>query len=273
MNQSLLDAMRAAGLEPVKPIELIEGKVVRYRPVGDKAGSTNGWVVWHERPVQFAAFGSWKTGALHHWRMTSNTPQTAAERAEIRRQTQAMHTARAAAEAAVQEAARAKAAKLWARARPATNAHPYLQTKCVPCYGLRQLRDMLLVPARDSAGVIQTIQFIGADGTKRFLTGGRISGSYFSIGRPLAQILIAEGLATASTLRQATGNAVAVCFSCGNLLPVALALRQKYPRLRLVVCADDDRATPGNPGLTHALAAAQAVGGYLAVPQFSGGVV
>jgi len=42
----------------------------------------------------------------------------------------------------------------------------------------------------------------------------------------------------------------------------------KFPELRLVICADDDRETPGNPGVTHATAAARAVGGFLAVPKF-----
>jgi putative DNA primase/helicase len=35
-----------------------------------------------------------------------------------------------------------------------------------------------------------------------------------------------------------------------------------------VVCADDDRQTPGNPGVTHARAAAAAVGGVVLVPRF-----
>ena len=125
------------------------------------------------------------------------------------------------------------------------------------------------VPARDLHGVLHTLQFIGAYGAKRFLTGGRIQGCYFAIGsKPFDQILLAEGLATGSTLHQATGAAVAVCFNCGNLLAVARALREKYPMLRLVVCADNDVATPGNPGLTHGRAAALAVGGFLAVPRF-----
>ena len=52
------------------------------------------------------------------------------------------------------------------------------------------------------------------------------------------------------------------------LKSVARALRGKFPELRLVICADDDRETPGNPGVTHAKAAARAVGGFLAVPKF-----
>ena len=170
----------------------------------------------------------------------------------------------------MQAEARAKAQNLWSRAKPATNAHPYLERKRINAYGLKQLRDMLLVPARDLDGTLHTLQFISADGTKRFLTGGRIAGCYFAIGRPMESLLVAEGMATAATLYQATGQAVAACFSCGNMEAVAQALRHKFPGLRLVMCADNDANTPGNPGMTKAQAAAKAVGGYLAVPRFKG---
>lgn len=169
----------------------------------------------------------------------------------------------------VQAAARERAAKLLALSRPATNAHPYLQRKGVGAYGIRQLRELLLIPARDAHGVLQTLQFIGADGAKRFLSGGRIAGCYCPIGRPLDSLLVCEGYATGATLYAATGRAVAVCFFAGNLQPVARALRLKFPALRMIICSDDD-PTPGNPGLTAATQAARAVGGLVAVPRFEG---
>jgi hypothetical protein len=112
------------------------------------------------------------------------------------------------------------------------------------------------------------LQFIGGEGDKRFLTCGRVRGCYFAIGEPDGSLCIAEGFATAASIHEATGCAVAVAFNAGNLLPVALALRAKFPALRLIVCADDDATTPGNPGLTKAREAAHAVGGLLTVPDF-----
>jgi len=272
LTASLIAAMAAAGLAPAKPLSLVgDGKLIRYRVDGDKAGSKNGWVVYYSHPCPAGAFGTWKTGESHTWHEASDKPATPAERSELQRQLRAAQSARAAEQVAVHTSARQRAAKLWATARPATNAHAYLQRKAVHAYGIRQLRDMLLIPARDVNGELHTLQFITADGTKRYLTGGRIAGCYFAIGKPRDMLLLAEGLATGSTLHQATGAAVAVCFSCGNLLPVAKALRGKFPRMRLVVCADNDSHTAGNPGVTHARAAAKAVGGFLAVPQFKGG--
>ena len=263
-------SIAAAGLAPHGDLDLTgDGKLQRYRIEGDKAGSRNGWAVLYSQPLLAGAFGSWKTGESHTWcEQRSDKPPTAAERAEQQRLMKAAQATRAAELANVQAFARQRAAKLWSTARPATNAHPYLQRKQIGAYGIRQLRDVLVIAARDVNGELHTLQFISPDGSKRFLTGGRIVGCYFAIGRPLDSILLCEGLATASTLHQATGRAVAVAFNCGNLVAVAKALSGKFPALRMIVCADNDFKTPGNPGVTHARAAARAVGGYLAIPQF-----
>jgi len=47
-----------------------------------------------------------------------------------------------------------------------------------------------------------------------------------------------------------------------------VALHAKYPALQIIIAADDDHLTAGNPGLTKARAAAQAVAGLVAVPDF-----
>jgi putative DNA primase/helicase len=269
----LLAAMRAAGIEPAGRFDLAaDGKLVRYRVDGDKGGSRNGWAVLHDgggRP--WAVFGSWRTGEQHTWqaRPEPGAPrETAAQRAERERQARAARAQRDAEQERVRAEAQTKAERLWARARPAAADHPYALAKAIKPYGARRLRDMLLVPARDSTGRLHTLQFISPDGAKRFLTGGRIQGCYFSIGRPTDRLLLAEGFATACSLHEATGAAVAACFSAGNLLPVALALRAKFPRVPIVVCADNDIHTAGNPGVTAARAAARAVRGLLAVPHF-----
>lgn len=269
---ALQNAMATHGLAPHKDLDIQpNGRIHRYRITGEKSGSRNGWAVLHDGPPSFGAFGSWKTGESHTWREAFIKPPTPAERAETQKRLAAMRQAHAVEREIVQAEARAKAQRLWSRAKPATNAHPYLERKRINAYGLRQLRDMLLIPARDVNGTLHTLQFISSDGSKRFLTGGRITGCYFSIGRPLDSLLVAEGLATASTLYQATGRAVAACFSCGNMAAVARALRSKFPQIKMVLCADDDFQTPGNPGLTKAREAARAVDGFLAVPKFRRG--
>lgn len=269
MAADILAAMAAAGLEPVKPIDLSDGKLVRFRVRGDKAGSSNGWVVFHSHPVPAGAFGSWRTGESHTWRddaaVSRFTPEQRRAAAEALRERDRLRNEE---QARVRETARKRAARLWSTARPATDSHPYLKAKKVPAFGIRQLRNMLVVPVRDGAGELHTLQFIGDDGAKRFLSGGRITGCYFSIAGARDHLLICEGYATGATVRQASGSSVAVAFNAGNLGPVAAALRAKFPRVRITICADNDHGTPGNPGLTAAMRAADAIGASVAVPDF-----
>lgn len=269
VESSFLDRLMAAGLAPVKFEPVADGRIHRFRVEGDKAGSRNGWCVLYEDPVGHGAFGSWRTGESHTWRAESEKVMTQAELADQRRQFEAMRRQRAEEEARVREEARSKAARLWGMAKPAEAAHSYLVRKGVKAWGVRQLRESLVIPARDAHGQLHTLQFIGRDGDKRFLSGGRIQACYCAIGRPADTLLLAEGYATAASLYESTGHATACAFNAGNLAPVARALRAKFPSLRIIVCADNDTQTPGNPGLTNAREAARAVHGWVACPTFS----
>ena len=126
----------------------------------------------------------------------------------------------------------------------------------------------MLVPLRDTAGKLHSLQTITPDGEKRFK--GRMKGCYHAIGsKPDDMLVIAEGYATGASIHEATGWPVAVAFNAGNLGPVAMALHKAYPALTLVMAADDDHhQTEGNPGLTAARQAALAVGGFVVAPQF-----
>src|SRR5690606_26632936 len=132
-------------------------------------------------------------------------------------------------------------------------------------YGLRQMRDALLVPVT-IGGELVGLQFIAPDGGKKFLTGTPKAGAFFEIeAAPDAPDVtaIAEGYATAATIREATGWRVVVAFDAGNLAAVAKAVRAARPSTALVLAADNDHRTEGNPGLTKARTAAKAGGGIV----------
>lgn len=130
---------------------------------------------------------------------------------------------------------------------------------------------VLMVPVATAEGVIRNLQFIWPTGKKRFMRNGRKSGLMHVIGAvsPRAPLCVAEGYATGATIHEATGYPVALAWDAGNLLPVAQALRAAYPAARLVICADNDVGTKGNPGVTQARAAAEAVGGVAVAPSFA----
>lgn len=264
-------AMSRAGLPPPDDLQA-DGELHRYRVEGDKAGSKNGWYVLHTDGLPAGEFGCWKRGITETWCAKPDSEQSEVERAAYRERITAMRAARDAETKAQREAARKKAARLWAEAAPRVKTqHPYLVKKQVRAYGLRQLKAQLIVPVRDSSGTLHGLQFIAEDGDKKFLTGTAKAGHYHALGKPAGVIVIAEGYATGATIHAASGHAQAVAFDAGNLKAVALALRGKFPDALLVLGADNDHTSAGNPGLTAAREAAQAVGGIVCAPEFAEG--
>jgi len=269
-EHEFVNALQAAGLAMHCPADLVaDSRLHRYRVDGDKSGSKNGWLVLDLGFPAHGAFGSWKTGQSHTWRPEQQTHLTDAEREILARRAESARAARLAEQERVHADARQRAAKLWTRAKPAVNSHEYLARKAVAAYGLRDLRGQLVIPLRDVSGELHSLQFVGADGRKTFLTGGRKRGCYCSIGKPGRALAICEGYATGATIYQATGFAVAVAFDAGNLVAVARDLRDKFPRLPIVIAADNDTETPGNPGVTCAERAAKTIGAALAIPHFT----
>ena len=166
-----------------------------------------------------------------------------------------------------------KARELWEKAGTVHADHAYIRSKKIKPYGAKQLREQVVIKIQDVDGVHHSAQYIQPDGSKTFQTGGRISGCFAAVtggAKPNATtpLLICEGFATACSLHEATQYPVAAAMNAGNLLNVAKAWRAKYPRVRIVICADDDTGTAGNPGMTKATEAARAVGALLAVPDF-----
>jgi len=258
-------AIHNAGLIPPEVIEA-DGRLHRFASNG-KRGDDAGWYVFHDDNIPAGVFGDWRTGTSETWRADIGRRLSREEEAAHREGIKAMRREREAEESKRKAEAREKAAAIWQAALPSQGNHPYLVAKGIKAYGLRVHDGALVLPMHDGTE-LHSLQFINAEGDKRFLTGGRVNGCYFSIGQPDGTLCIAEGYATGASIYAVTEYAVAVAFNAGNLLPVAQTLRAKFPALRLVVCADDDFATAGNPGLTKAHEAAQAVGGLLAIPEF-----
>lgn len=260
------DAMARRSIIPPDDL-LADGKLHRCDAEG-KGGKGDATYLLHLDGIPAGGFENWRDGlGWENWRADMGRTLTTAEDAAHRARIEAARREREAEEAKRKAEARERASLLWAEAFPCTG-HAYLTRKGIAANGARIYRESLVLPIRDANGVLHSLQFIDADGRKRYLTGGRIRGCYFGIGKPDEVLCIAEGFATGASIHEATGYAVAVAFDAGNLLPAAKALREKYPDLRLILCADDDYRTGGNPGMTKATEAAQAVGGLLAVPDF-----
>ncbi len=260
-------ALEARAILPPDPI-LGDGQLHRCDADG-KHGRGDAAYILHLDGIPAGGFQNHRDGiGWENWRADVGRTLTPDEERAHQKRQKAMVTARQADEQQRHDHARQRAADLWKNAPPAPPDHPYLVKKAVGTHGLRIHQNALMVPIQDAQGALLSLQFIGPDGTKRFLSGGQKQGGFFLLDGSAETICIAEGYATAASIHEAAGHPVAVAFDAGNLLPVAKALRNRYPKARLIVCADDDHKTPGNPGITQAAAAAKAVHGDVAVPEF-----
>ncbi len=271
------DALHRAGLRP-KGAPIMDGKKHRVPVEGDRLGRRSGTYIGHLDEFSAGYIHNFKTGEEIRWKAERPYPTLApVERERLK--------ARVAAEQAAREATRRRrevavsriAELVWNRARP-VETHPYLTRKDVAAHGLRQdRRGDLLVPMRDADGRLWGLQTIDAQGKKLFMRGGRKQGLHAMLGAPGPDepLIIAEGYATAATLREVTGFAVTAAFDSGNLLDVARAIREREPTRRIIIAADNDHHLPRqavplrNVGLEKAQAAAEAVGGVLLPPKFT----
>ena len=259
-------AIVAAGMEAPSDLNP-DGKIHRFSPTGKRTDDA-GWYVLHLDGTTAGAFGDWRTGLVQCWCAADDRTMTAAERKALAQRMDAMRRQRDAEQRQRRADAASAAAIRWAAATPA-DEHPYLIAKGNRAHGIRvEAGHTLLIPMRDTEGRLHSLQSIAPDGAKRFMPGGRVKGCYHAIGQPSGRLVVCEGYATGATIHEDTGAAVAIAFNAGNLLPVAKALRGKFPCITLVVAADDDWKTEGNPGMAAATEAARAVGGLLAVPNF-----
>ena len=279
--------LKQAGLEPEQnPVEAFQafagyeipgiipdGKLHRFALPGEARGRKSGWYVLHVDGVAAGVAGDWRTGEKVVWMSREKNRLTPGERYKVEQFVREQKEQREREQERVWAQAREQARKVWERARPA-RGHAYLEGKGVRAVeGLRaDGQGHLLVPLVDGQNRIQTLQTITGTGQKRYFPGGKKQGAWFPIsGADSAILYICEGLATGLSIHGALDAPVWVAFDTANLLPVARAAREAWPDRQIVLCADNDRFTEGNPGMTKARAAAQAVGAKVVWPEFGEG--
>lgn len=266
LEEAFRAAIAACGLTPPDRV-FVDGTLHRFSTNG-LARDNAGWYVVHDGDLPAGIFGDWRSGLQSTWCARSRDSLTQPEKQALRASIHAAKRARDEAIAACERRATELASRRWSAATPAVT-HPYLTRKGVPAYGVRQQGGLLLIPLRDTGHQLRSLQTIAPDGTKRFLAGGRVRGCYHAIGKLTAPLVICEGYATGASIHQATQLPVAVAFNSGNLEQAAAALRHCHPELSIIVAADDDWCTLGNPGLKAAHRAALASGCAVVKPLFT----
>lgn len=259
------------------------GRMVRVKVDGH---SQKGWYVLHEVndnnvSALIGSFGYFKGAEKYSEKIKPGNDfklskeQVEAMRkqhAEVQKRAQAMREAEA-------EKASAEATRVWYKYSPEGESD-YLKRKGVRAHGLKfspSGNGSLAVPMKDAKGKVWGLQIIrgknrGEKMEKEYWPKGlNKKGHFHTLGSLTPQtqvILIGEGYATCATAYQSTDISTVVAFDAGNLQPVAEAVHKAYPHAKILILADDDYLSEGNPGCKYAEAAAISVGGAWMKPEF-----
>jgi phage/plasmid primase-like uncharacterized protein len=261
----------AAGLL-IKDQIIADGEIHRVAHVSSKKGALDGWYILHTSgkvPVGIA--GCWKEPVFEaKWIADTGRAMSFTERFEHDKWVAEVKAKKDADRLASQAVAAERAEDEVGTYADASNDHPYLVRKHVGANGIKIDRaGRLVVPVINQAGEILSYQTIDADGNKRFLKGGKIEGGFYELRGNRKIVFIGEGFATCASIHEATGYTVLVAFDCGNLAKVAKSAKEMFPGSKIVIGADNDQFTEGNPGVTKGRAAAALVFGEIVYPSFS----
>jgi len=247
----LIDAMRAAGLEPPAEIHL-DGKIHRFRS-GTKGspghGDKPGWYLVFGDGIPAGRFGCWRAGIEVTWRADVGRQLTDIEQMAHARRISEAQALRDAELVRQREVAASTVEAIWTGAQGAKPEHPYLQRKGIQTHGARVTGDgRLVVPLYDVDGSLSTLQYIDHEGNKLYHPGGQTGGKFWMLGTmdEPGRIYIAEGFATAATIHQTTNRPVVIAYSASNLVPVTGTMRELHgPTQDIVIVADNDKSGVG----------------------------
>jgi phage/plasmid primase-like uncharacterized protein len=231
----LIDSIEKAGLEAPESVEL-DGRIHRF---GRKKTS---WYVAYGDGIPAGRFGDWKLGVDHIFRAEIDRDLTIAENMAVTRR---MAEAKAARDAEIEkrhEVTSNTVQTIWDQAGLASSEHEYIARKGIQPHGARITGDgRLMVPIYDG-DELASIQYIDRNGDKRYHTGGKTGGCYWSIGEVTATVYVAEGFATAATIHELTGCQTYIAFSASNIPATVSAIKG---RPTIVVVADNDQSGVG----------------------------
>lgn len=219
------------------PVAIVaNGQIHRFKQNSDKGNPC--WYVLHiiSDKLAYGTFGCFKRDIKEKWcNRDLNTLTTDEKIIYKQKQDQWQKELKE---------AQAKAKKsidyIWEHSNSDFTTHPYLENKQVKSFGLRLYKNMLLVPLYDENKELCSLQFITPAGDKWFKKDCRTKGCYFVIDKITDVIYIAEGYATAATIHEITTHGTVVAFNANNLLSVAKLIRDKYPKHKIIICADND---------------------------------
>ena len=268
----LLDAIKAAGLEPPDHIEM-DGKIHRFKSgtKGTPGIDKPGWYLVFGDGIPAGRFGCWRSGIEVTWRADVGRKLTQAEEMSHARRLSESKAMRDVALERQHQLASDTVEKIWTGAQAALPDHPYLAKKGIGVHGARATGDgRLVVPLYDPDGTISSLQYIDHQGGKLYHPGGQTGSKFWQIGTmdEPGTIYVAEGFATAATIHETTNRPVVVAYSASNLVPVTGTLREMHGATQdIVIVADNDSSGVGQ---RYAEQASAKFGARMVMPPIQG---
>ena len=125
-----------------------DGNFHRFSTNG-KPDDDAGWYVLNEYPIAVGAFGCWRSGLTVSWSGVEQSDMTQEDRKKYKQAFQQMNQINDEEKAKANLEAAENAQKFWNQANEASSTHPYLVSKKVNAFSIKNNGQRLLIPLRN----------------------------------------------------------------------------------------------------------------------------
>ena len=202
----------------------------------DKSNEKSGWYVYNENGNYVnIVYGNWRNGTTFKWSNIDTNKLTSKERIELKANIE-YNINRSKKERSKRHDEVAKDCEERFKGAKECVHHKYLENKKIKNYGLKTIKDSLVVPLYSTKSVkhqkLRSLQYISAKGDKRFVSASEVKGSVFILGfswsewQDLEKVIVVEGISTMFSIYEAT-KIPCVCTFSANFGLTALKEPQK----------------------------------------------
>ncbi|EAI3887306.1 DUF1738 domain-containing protein [Campylobacter fetus] len=254
-------ALNNAGLN-IDGDPIMDGKLHRVSVYGDRGNEKSGAYVGYLNGHPAGYIQNYKTGIKENWKSSVSNNNTKNQEIEFKNAIETNKAIKESREAELSAAYEKTAKKLqdeYENAKWANKEHPYLKSKGFDknFYLKQDKHGNLLIPLRDIDGKHWATQrifsngdkMIGATRTKEEKEQGieypaKKQGNFFLLGAKnldnVKEVYVCEGFATAASVYEATKTPSIMGVDAGNLEIVITNIQKKYPKMEIIIAADND---------------------------------
>ncbi|KAA3685226.1 DUF1738 domain-containing protein (plasmid) [Campylobacter fetus] len=254
-------ALTNAGLN-INGDPIMDGKLHRVSVYGDRGNEKSGAYVGYLNGHPAGYIQNYKTGIKENWKSSVSNNNVKNQEIEFKNAIETNKAIKESREAELSAAYEKTAKKLqdeYENAKWANKEHRYLKSKGFDknFYLKQDEHGNLLIPLRDINGKHWATQrifsngdkMIGATRTKEEKEQGieypaKKQGNFFLLGAKnldnVKEVYVCEGFATAASVYEATKTPSIMGVDAGNLEIVITNIQKKYPKMEIIIAADND---------------------------------